>query len=246
MTLKAHQVTHIAEILQRHGSLCNYSCFFGEELAYNLTKIISLKILDKSLNQLKTRLTDYNVINSMVIQIEKEKPKVIKQMKTRMCVREFCHSHFANCRLEVEELSESNFKSYIIKPAYDMLFRKNSFVAFECDKSTFKCAIGVIKSIVSVETNVFFIVKPLKIKSILLDRFPVNSNENVINQIKDNTIFDYYFCLEEYMDKAEITSYRPMNFFANETSHLIVLEKNAILYKCLIINTSSKKSFCCQ
>uniref|UniRef100_A0A0N5BLP5 DUF659 domain-containing protein n=1 Tax=Strongyloides papillosus TaxID=174720 RepID=A0A0N5BLP5_STREA len=245
MTLKAHQVTHLAEIVQRHGSLCNYSCFFGEGLAYNLTKMISLKTLDKSLNQLKTRLTDFHVINAIGDHKKKKQLEVIDCIETRMCVRDFCHSHFDNSLLEVQELSECSFKSYIFKPAYDIPFAKDSFLAYTCEQSKFKCAIGVVKSIVSIDTKVWFIIKPMKIKSTILDKIPVNSNETVMNRIKENTMFDYYYCLEDYMSKEEMTAYRPLSYFARESSQLAMIDKSAILYKCLVINTPGRKSYCC-
>uniref|UniRef100_A0A0N5C5G7 MYND-type domain-containing protein n=1 Tax=Strongyloides papillosus TaxID=174720 RepID=A0A0N5C5G7_STREA len=245
MTLKAHQITHLAEIVERHGSLCHYSCFFGEGLGYNLTRMISLKTLDKSLNQLKTRLTDYSVINSIIDQMEKKVPRESKSIDTRMCVRDFCHHHFVDSSLEVQEISEFHFKSYLIKPAYDMPFTKDSFVAYKSDQSNFKCAIGVVKSVVSVDTKIWMILKPLKIKSTIFDKFPVNSNDIILDRIKENTMFDHYFCLEEYMPKEEMTAYRPMSYFAKEKSHLVVIDVNAILYKCLIINTPGEKSICC-
>uniref|UniRef100_A0A0N5CBK6 Mab-21 domain-containing protein n=1 Tax=Strongyloides papillosus TaxID=174720 RepID=A0A0N5CBK6_STREA len=90
ITLKAHQVTHLSEIVEQHGSLCSFSCFFGEGLAYNLTRMISLKTVNKSLNQLKTRLTDYSVINAIAYQKDMKKQQAKKFSETRMSVRNFC------------------------------------------------------------------------------------------------------------------------------------------------------------
>uniref|UniRef100_A0A0N5BUP5 DUF4806 domain-containing protein n=1 Tax=Strongyloides papillosus TaxID=174720 RepID=A0A0N5BUP5_STREA len=245
MTLKAHQVTHLSEIVERHGSLCHYSCFFGEGLGYTLTRMISSKTIDRSLSQLKTRLSDYNVINAIIENKERQNPHANKYIETRMCVRDFCQYRFDDFSLDVQELGECHVKGYVIKPAYDLPFSKDSIVSYKGDNPMFKSAIGVVKSIVSIKAKIWLIIKPIKIKSTILDRFPVNANDRILSHIRENTMFDQYFCLEEYMPKEEMTSYRPMSYFVNESRQLIAIDLDAILYKCLIINTPGKKSFCC-
>uniref|UniRef100_A0A0K0FRZ1 DUF223 domain-containing protein n=1 Tax=Strongyloides venezuelensis TaxID=75913 RepID=A0A0K0FRZ1_STRVS len=162
-----------------------------------------------------------------------------------MCVRDYCYCHFNNFGLEVQELRECYIKSYIIKPPYDLTFTKDSFVAYECGNFNFKCAIGVVKSIINVNDKMWLIIKPLKIKSTILDQFPVNSNERILGKIKENTMFDYYYCLEDFMSEDEATSYRLRSYFVNESRELVIVNVDAIIYKCLIINTPGRKSFCC-